>query len=109
MNQLPVKTYNQLPPQGYYPILPEEEKEIHLLNLLRILQKRTWMIAAIFLIALTVAAIGVLTVRPVYRGTATIQIDKENPQIVDFREIFTVSSWDTDYYQTHYQVLASRK
>ena len=111
MNQLPStpETYYQLPPQGYYPLPPQEEKEINLLNYLRVLQKRMWMIVAIFLIALTVTAIGVLTVRPVYRGTATIQIDRENPQIVDFREIFAVSAWDDDYYQTHYQVLASRK
>ena len=68
-----------------------------------------WMIIAVFFIVLITTAIGVFTVRPVYRGTATIQIDKENPQIVDFREIFTVSAWDTDYYQTHYQILASRQ
>lgn len=109
MNQLPTEFYNQLPPQGYYPIPPQEEKEINLFEYLRIIRKRLWMIIATFLIVLTVTAVGVLSVRPVYRGTATIRIDKENPQIVDFREIFTVNAWDTDYYQTHYQVLASRK
>jgi capsular exopolysaccharide synthesis family protein len=109
MNQLPAETYYQFPPQGYYPIPPREEKEIDFLRYLRVLRKRMWMVIAIFLIVLTGTAIGIVTVRPVYRGTATIQIDKENPQIVDFREIFTVSAWDTDYYQTHYQVLASRK
>jgi succinoglycan biosynthesis transport protein ExoP len=109
MNQLPSETYSQLPPQGYYPIPPQEEKEINLLDYLRVLRKRMWMIIAVFLIVLITTAVGVFTVRPVYRGTATIQIDKENPQIVDFREIFTVSAWDTDYYQTHYQILASRQ
>ena len=54
-------------------------------------------------------AVGIFTVKPVYRATATIQIDKENPQIVDFREIFAVSAWDIDYYQTHHQILASRQ
>jgi capsular exopolysaccharide synthesis family protein len=109
MNQLPAETYYQFPPQGYYPIPPQEEKEIDFPRYLRVLRKRMWMVIAIFLIVLTGTAIGIVTVKPVYRGTATIQIDKENPQIVDFREIFTVSAWDTDYYQTHYQVLASRK
>jgi succinoglycan biosynthesis transport protein ExoP len=110
MKQLPSETYYQGPPQGYYPIppQPQEEKEINLRDYWRIVRKRLWMILAIFLIVLTVTAVGVFSVRPVYRGTATIRIDKENPQIVDFREIFTVSAWDTDYYQTHYQVLASR-
>jgi succinoglycan biosynthesis transport protein ExoP len=110
MKQLPSETYYQVPPQGYYPVppQPQEEKEINLRDYWRILRKRLWMILAIFIIVLTVTAVGIFSVRPVYRGTATIRIDKENLQIVDFREIFTVSAWDTDYYQTHYQVLASR-
>jgi succinoglycan biosynthesis transport protein ExoP len=109
MNQLPSEPYYQLPPQGYCRLPSQEEKEINLLDYLRVLRKRMWMIIAVFLIVLITTAVGVFTVRPVYRGTATIQIDKENPQILDFREIFTVSVWDTDYYQTHYQILASRQ
>jgi len=111
MSHLPSETYYQPPPQGYYPSPPSPpmEKEINLLDYLKVLRKRKWLILAIFLIVVTVTAVGIFTVKPVFRGTATIQIDKENPQIVDFREIFTVSAWDTDYYQTHYQILASRQ
>ena len=46
--------------------------------------------------------------KPIYRGTATIQINKENPQIVDFKEIFAVNTMDLDYYQTQYKILESR-
>ena len=46
--------------------------------------------------------------RPVYRGTATILINKENPQVVDFKEVFTVNTMDLDYYQTQYRILESR-
>jgi capsular exopolysaccharide synthesis family protein len=110
MNHLPSEPYYQPSPQGYYPPpSPPAEKEINLLDYLKVLRKRRWLILAIFLIVLTVTVVGIFTVKPVFRGTATIQIDKENPQIVDFREIFTVSAWDTDYYQTHYQILASRQ
>ncbi len=107
--QLPSETYYPPPPQGYYPPSPPLEKEINLLDYLKVLRKRRWLILAIFTIVVTVTAVGIFTVKPVFRGTATIRIDKENLQIVDFREIFTVNAWDTDYYQTHYQILASRQ
>lgn len=110
MRQIPSIGYDQHlpPPSGYSYLPPQEEKEINLRDYLIILRKRTWMIIACFLIIVMATAVRTTTVRPVYRGTATIQINKENPQIVDFREIFQVSAWDTDYYQTHYQILASR-
>jgi capsular exopolysaccharide synthesis family protein len=107
--QLPSEPYYPPSPQGYYPPSPVVEREINLLDYVKVLRKRKWLILAIFFIVLTVTAVGIFTVKPVFRGTATIQIDKENLQIVDFREIFTVSAWDTDYYQTHYQILASRQ
>jgi uncharacterized protein involved in exopolysaccharide biosynthesis len=109
MNRLPADTYNQPPSQNYYTIPPQEDKEINLRDYLGVLQKRMWTIIAFFLIVVVTTAVGTITVRPVYRATATIQIDKENPQIVDFREIFAVSAWDIDYYQTHHQILASRQ
>ena len=46
--------------------------------------------------------------KPIYRATTTIQINKENPQIVDFKEIFAVNTMDMDYYQTQYKILESR-
>src|SRR4030042_5193273 len=48
------------------------------------------------------------TMRPIFRGTTIIQINKENPQIVDFKEIFAVNMVDMDYYQTQYKILESR-
>jgi capsular exopolysaccharide synthesis family protein len=46
--------------------------------------------------------------KPIYRATVTLQINKENPQIVDFKEIFAVNTMDLDYYQTQYKILESR-
>lgn len=109
MNQLPSDTNYQHPPQSYYSLPPQEEREVNLRDYLGVLRKRMWTIIAFFLIVVITTAVGTFTVRPVYRATATIQIDKENPQIVDFREIFAVSAWDVDYYQTHHQILASRQ
>ncbi len=108
-----------LVPGGYYPFPPpeysgysppslQEEKEVHLRDYWKVIQKRRWIVIAFFFIVLIATAVGTFTMKPIYRGTATIQINKENPQIVDFKEIFAVNTMDTDYYQTQYKILESR-
>lgn len=86
----------------------QEEKEVHLRDYWKVIRKRRWIILAIFLIAVVFTAIKSFTTKPVYRGTATIQINIENPQITDFKEIFAVNMWAQDYYQTQYRILESR-
>ena len=66
------------------------------------------MIIAFFLIVVITTAISTFTMNPIYRGTTAIQINKENPQIVDFKEIFAINIMDMDYYQTQYKILESR-
>ncbi|NWG04650.1 MAG: polysaccharide biosynthesis tyrosine autokinase [Syntrophaceae bacterium] len=108
MKQLPPEGYYQLPPPGYPPPLIQEEKEVNLRDYWKVIQKRRWTIIAFFLIVLISTAIMTFTMRPIFRGTTTIQINKENPQIVDFKEIFAVNTMDLDYYQTQYKILESR-
>ena len=108
---LPPGEYYSLPPLGYsgYSPLPlQEEREVHLRDYWKVIQKRRWIVIAFFFIVLIVTAVGTFTMQPVYRGTATIQINKENPQIVDFKEVFAVNTMDMDYYQTQYKLLESR-
>jgi len=108
MNQLPPEGYYQLPPPGYTPPFIQEEREVNLRDYWKVIRKRRWTIIAFFLIVLISTAIMTFTMRPIFRGTTTIQINKENPQIVDFKEIFAVNTMDLDYYQTQYKVLESR-
>ncbi len=99
----------QLPPSPGYTYAPyQEEKEVHLRDYWKVIMKRQWIIIALFLIVLITTAIGTFTMKPVYRGTVSIQINRENPQVVDFKEIFSVNMWDQDYYQTQYKILESR-
>ena len=109
MKELPPDEYQSyLPPPGYSLQHFSDEKEVHLRDYWRVIRKRQWMILAFVLIAVSITAVKILTTRPVYRGTATIQINIESPQIMDFREIFTVNSWSMDYYQTQHKILESR-
>src|SRR4030043_1029930 len=108
MNQLPPEGYYQLPPPGYTPPFIQEEKEVNLRDYWKVIRKRQWTIIAFFLIVLITTAIGTFTMKPIYRATTTIQINKENPQVVNFQEIFAVNMVDIDYYQTQYKILESR-
>jgi capsular exopolysaccharide synthesis family protein len=111
MKPFPPGGYYQLPPPGYSGYAPppfQEEKEVHLRDYWKVIHKRRWIVVAFFFIVLIATAVGTLTMKPIYRGTATIQINKENPQIVDFKEIFAVNTMDMDYYQTQYKILESR-
>jgi succinoglycan biosynthesis transport protein ExoP len=117
-----VKQVPSIPPEGYYQFFPpgypipppgplpslQEEKEINLRDYWKVIRKRQWIIVAFFLIVVITTAIATFTMKPVFRATTTIQINKENPQIVDFKEIFAVNTMDLDYYQTQYKVLESR-
>jgi polysaccharide biosynthesis transport protein len=108
VNQITPEGYFSPQPMGYSPAPLPEEKEVHLRDYWKVVLKRRWMIVACFLIVVITTGVATFTTRPVYRSTATIQINKENPQIVDFKEIFAVNTMDLDYYQTQYKVLESR-
>ena len=109
LKQIPPEGYYQLPPPpGYSYPPPQEEKEINLRDYWKVIRKRGWTIIAFFLIVVLTTGIGTFTMKPIFRGTATIQINKENPQIVDFKEVFAVNTMDLDYYQTQYKILESR-
>ncbi len=105
---LPAEKLAPLPSPEYMPLAYPEEKEVNLRDYWKVIQKRRWTILAFFIIVVVTTAIVTFTMRPIYRGTATILINKENPQILDFKEIFAVNTMDLDYYQTQYKILESR-
>ena len=108
LKQIPSERHYQLPPPGYSYSPPHEEKEVNLRDYWKVIRKRQWIIIAFFLIVVITTAIGTFTMKPIYRGSTTIQINKENPQVVNFQEIFAVNMIDMDYYQTQYKILESR-
>lgn len=97
-----------LPAAEYIQLTYPEEKEVNLRDYWKVIQKRRWTALAFFIIVVVATAMVTFTIRPIYRGTTTILINKENPQILDFKEIFAVNTMDLDYYQTQYKILESR-
>ncbi len=108
LKQIPSEERYQLPPPAYLSSSTGEDKEVNLRDYWKVIQKRKWTIIAFFLIVVVTTAVATFTMRPIYRSTVTIQINKENPQIVDFKEVFAVNTMDMDYYQTQYKILESR-
>jgi len=84
------------------------EEEIDLKDYLWVMYKRRWTIISILVFVTALGIIYTLTRVPVYRATTLILIEKENPNIVDFKELYAVDATSQDFYQTQYKILESR-
>ncbi len=84
-----------------------EDHEIHLRDYLYILRKRRRVILIFLLGVISLSIIYTLFEKVLYRATATMLIEPENPNVVDFKEVMALDASNTDYYQTQYQMLKS--
>lgn len=83
--------------------------EIDLLMYWRILVKRRRFVAFGLAIGVIVAVALTLLMTPIYRATATIQIERDVAQVVEVKGLTHVQgSEDTDFYQTQLELLKSR-
>jgi len=105
---VPSNEYYQPPQPAYTSPSSQEPKEAELRDYWKVILKRKWTIISFTFIVLIATGVMTFTMTPIYRSTATLQINKENPQVVDFKEIFSVNMMEMDYYQTQYRVLESR-
>ena len=86
----------------------KEPTEINLMDYGLIFWKRKWLITIIALAALAVAAFKTYSTTTQYSARGTIIIEREDPNILSFDQVFRIpSSWDDDFYQTQYRVLKS--
>ena len=85
------------------------EDGLDLKDLLRILLKHKWVLVATALLGLTVAMVDGLTRTPLYRATATLQIDQSTARIVQFnRDVDPYQDSDGLTLQTQIELLRSR-
>lgn len=82
---------------------------IHLREYLRILvRRRTVILTCVAAVVLVTAAL-VLFATPLYQATATVQIERQGPDVLTFRDVLSVDSAGYhDYYQTQFRILQSR-
>ena len=62
-------------PQGYGPYGDEDTQSLDIFKYLRIVIKHKWLIAGITLLFFVVTAVSTFMMTPIYRATASIQIE----------------------------------
>lgn len=88
--------------------LTGQDYEIHLRDYLYILRKHRFIIIFTFIFFLAFGLFSTAKEKVLYKATASILIERENPNVVDFKEVMALDTSATEYYQTQYQMLKSR-
>lgn len=91
---------------------PEAEtrsSELDFRAYLRILIKRRWTVLGACAIVLLTVLVGTLLMTPIYRASATLQIERDTIKVVDVGAMTPLEGGgDKDFYQTQYELLKSR-
>jgi capsular exopolysaccharide synthesis family protein len=96
-------------PSTRVPSFDLSPREPHLYDYLLILRKHQWLILSFLLTVVTIVSIATFRMRPVYIAKATIEIDRENNNILPFQGADAYDSMmDLDnYIETQSKVLTS--
>lgn len=87
----------------------EEEDVVHLRDYWRIVVKHRWVVLSFLSIILTATLFASLLMRPVYKATATIQIDEDLPNILKYQDVQQPERpAQANFYPTQYKILQSR-
>ncbi len=83
---------------------------LDLLAYWQILVRRRWIVYLAVVTLVLVALVGSFLTTPRYRSTVTLQIERENPEILNFQDVArTDYAWAAynDFYQTQYKIIGS--
>lgn len=84
------------------------QEEIHWRDYLYVLDKRKWVILSFLLVLVITVTIASLVMTPVYQATVKILIEKEQPKVLDIKEVIAIDAGAQEYYQTQYEIIKSR-
>jgi polysaccharide biosynthesis transport protein len=85
-----------------------DDREVHLLDYVKVLYKRRRIAATAFLLAVLGAVIYTFTATPVFQARTQLLIEADNQNVVSFKEVVEQEKATNDYYLTQYQILQSR-
>ena len=81
---------------------------IDLIHLGSVVYRRKWLVLGLTFIVTAVTAILVNAATPVYRATAIVQIQSNQPNIVAVPDLYGIESRRDDYYNTQAEILKGR-
>jgi uncharacterized protein involved in exopolysaccharide biosynthesis len=90
------------------PEAEDGEVEFHLIDYWRILVKRKWTILAVTLLVLVIGVVNTMMTVPLYRATATVQVEKSSVEVVKVGDVGRSGDWDPAFRQTQLELLRSR-
>lgn len=85
--------------------------EVDLRDLVRIVRERWRVVAASTALAVLFALLANVLTRPEYVATAVMQVERQGPDILTFKEVVSTDpAWAAyqDFYRTQYRILTSR-
>lgn len=82
--------------------------QIDLLEYLRIIMKRRWLILSVVAVFVVFAALTTLMKTPLYTSTVRLQIDRNVAKIVEGGNVMPVEGSDMEFMRTQYELLRSR-
>src|SRR5262245_2858008 len=83
----------------------DDEDSVHLMDYWRVILARRWTILAVIATVMTIGLIYTFKQTPIYQATASIQIDKEDPNILSFKDIYQIATDTDDTLRTQFEVL----
>src|SRR5688572_29540653 len=83
-------------------------QDVHLTDYLRVLYKRRWTAATVFVLVVLSVVVYAFTATPIFEARTRLLIETDEQNIVAFKTVVDETQAKADYYQTQYNILQSR-
>ncbi|HYE35694.1 GumC family protein [Methylocaldum sp.] len=84
-----------------------EDDEVDLRRYWDAVQNKKWSILGLALLTTVLVGFSVSSMNPVYRSTATLKIEHQQPKVLSFQEVYGVDN-SSEYIETQIEMLKSR-
>jgi succinoglycan biosynthesis transport protein ExoP len=96
------QTPTQTGPSGFF------ENKINLRHYWHVVLERRWLVITAFVSVLLLTAIYLFRAKPVFESVVRLQIDRDNGNVLNVRDVVTLDTHEQDYLQTQYKNLQGR-